>query len=160
MRWYSTDFSDFAYPWKAFCALWSNIWETDKNPSAASKQLQGLTLSKRGFLFPYRIDLLCIFYWAVLIPQRCTAAMRCPKCILRLINTECACLKHVVSLLRDTCERVRRRWWRSQKSLFLIFSELFILFSTATPHERIKEVNELFSQGPRQYVQTALSHVS
>lgn len=33
-------------------------------------------------------------------------------------------------------------------------------FSAATPHERIREVNELSSQGPRQYVQAALSHVS
>lgn len=84
---YSTD---FAYPWKAFCcALWSNIWRADKNPSVASKQLRGLTLSKRGFLFPYRFDLLCIFYWAVLIPQRRAAAISRPKCILRLINTGC-----------------------------------------------------------------------
>lgn len=35
--------------------------------------------------------------------------------------------------------------------MFLIFSELFIFlfFAAATPHERIREVNELPSQGPK-----------
>lgn len=61
MRWYSTDFSDFAYPWKAFCTLWSNIWGADKNPSVASKQLQGLTLSKRGFYFP-TVSTSCVYF--------------------------------------------------------------------------------------------------
>lgn len=61
MRWYSTDFPDFAYPWKAFCALWSNIWGTDKNPSVASKQLQGLTLSKRGFYYP-TVSTSCVYF--------------------------------------------------------------------------------------------------
>lgn len=99
---YSTGSSDFAYPWSAFCcALWSNIWRADKNPSVASKQLRGLTLSKRGFLFPYRFDLLCIFYWAVLIPQRRAAAISRPKCIWRLINTGCM----LGTCSRDTCER-------------------------------------------------------
>ncbi len=61
MCWYSTDSSDFAYPWKAFCALWSNIWRADKNPSVASKQLRGLTLSKRGFYFP-TVSTSCVYF--------------------------------------------------------------------------------------------------
>ena len=61
MCWYSTDSSDFAYPWKAFSALWSNIWRADKNPSVASKQLRGLTLSKRGFYFP-TVSTSCVYF--------------------------------------------------------------------------------------------------
>lgn len=140
--WYSTDSPDFAYPWKAFCALWSNIWRADKNPSVASKQLRGLTLSKRVFYFP-TVSTSCV-YFIELFSSHSGAR----KCISKLINTGQACVEHVASLFRDTCERVWGPWWGAQKSLFLIFSELFIFFfSAATPHERIRKVNELSSQG-------------
>lgn len=150
---YSSDLSDFAYPWKAFCALWSNIWRADKNPSVASKQLWGLTLSKRGFYFPQRFDLLCIFYWAVLIPQRCTKPISCRKCISKLINTKRACLEHVASHLRDICESVQGPSPSPKKIIVFDIQQAFhLLFFSATPHERNREVNELSSQVLRQYV--------
>lgn len=48
----------------------------------------------------------------------------------------------------------------SEIVVFDIQGAFHLFFSAATPHERIREVNELSSQGPRQYVQAALSHVS
>lgn len=133
---YSTDSSDFAYPWKAFCALWSNIWRADKNPSVASKQLRGLTLSKRGFYFP-TVSTSCVYFIELFSSHSgAQAAISRRKCISRLINTGCACLEHVASFFRDTCERVWRRWRRPPKSLFLIFRELFIVFSPLQHHMR------------------------
>lgn len=128
--WYSTDSPDFAYPWKAFCALWSNIWRADKNPSVASKQLRGLTLSKRVFYFP-TVSTSCV-YFIELFSSHSGAR----KCISKLINTGQACVEHVASLFRDTCERVWGPWWGAQKSLFLIFSELFIFFFLLQHHMR------------------------
>lgn len=160
MHWYSTDFSDFAYPWKAFCALWSNIWGADKNPSVASKQLQGLTLSKRGFYFP-TVSTSCVYFIEPFSSHRGAQQPYGAENVFwgSLTQSVHAWNMSVLS---------QRHLWKSAKAMMksseiIVFDiqwAFHLIFSTATPHKRIREVNELFSQGPRQYVQAALSHVS
>lgn len=93
-----------------------------------------LNIVKKGFLFPYHFDLLCIFYWAVLIPQRHAAAISRRKCISKLINTGRAHLEHAASFFRDNFERAGGATARGLRNRCFWYSASFSSFFFLLQH--------------------------